>query len=119
MRTLTLPLPYNRANDRKHWRAEKRLKDAYMLRATAMEPWRPDEPYETLYVHATLYTHQRMDEDNLAARLKFTLDWLELREIVGNDRNVRLKCSQVIDRKNQRVELVLLAHPLDANPPTP
>lgn len=107
MRRMTLPLPHNRANSSMHWRKEKRLKDAYMLRATAMEPWRPKYPHETLHVHATLYTYNRMDEDNLVARLKFVLDWLELREIVGNDRNVRLKCDQAIDRKNQRVELVI------------
>ena len=107
MRRMTLPLPYNWGNERIHWAKEAKLKKAFMLRATAMEPWRPAAPYETLHVHATLYTYNRMDEDNLHARMKFVLDWLEMREIVVNDRDVRLKCEQAIDRKNQRVELVL------------
>ncbi len=102
---LVLPLPPNRANARWHWRKEARLKNEYYLRATAACMWRPDVPFESLTVTATLYTYNRMDDDNLSARMKWPLDWLELREIVGNDRNVTLICRQAIDRKNQRLEL--------------
>ena len=105
MKRITLPLPENRGNARWHWRTEARKKANYMLSATSMCNWRPDQPFTALKVHATLYTYHRMDDDNLSARMKFPMDWLEMREIVDNDRNVTLTCSQAIDRKNQRVEL--------------
>ena len=107
IRVITLPLPANRANESWHWRTEKRLRDAYKLRATAADMWRPPEPYEHLTVRVTLFTYNRMDDDNLAARMKWPLDWLEDREIVGNDKNVRLHCKQEVDRKNQRIEMTL------------
>ena len=108
VRLVTLHLPANRANESWHWRKERRLRDAYKLRATVLQPWRPAEPYDTLRVEATLFLYNAMDEDNLAARMKWPLDWLEDREFIVNDKNIRLKVDQQIDRKNQRLEMRVL-----------
>ena len=107
IRKLVLPLPENRANARWHWTKENSLKHSFYLRATAAEMWRPPTPYESLIVEATLFLFNPMDEDNMSARMKWPLDWLQRREIVGDDKNVKLRMSQAIDRKNQRLEMTL------------
>ena len=57
----------------------------------------------------TLYTHQAMDEDNLNARLKFPLDWLQSRGYIVDDSpaHLDLHVGQAVDRKNQRIEVEL------------
>ncbi len=106
---ITLPLPENRANARWHWTTERKKRDDYYLRATMACQWRPQKPLQALKVHATLYTYNRMDEDNLAARMKWPMDWMELRGFVEDDKHIALTCEQAVDRKNQRVEITLEA----------
>ncbi len=107
MKLLTLPLPANKAQLNAHWQKVRRLRTDYFFRATAADNWRPDAPMRDVHVDAHFYVYNRMDEDNLAARMKWPLDWLEAREIIENDKHVRLTCEQSIDRKNQRLELTI------------
>ena len=107
---LTLPLPPNMANARTHWAAKHRKRKAYMLACTCADSRRPDEPIAPAVVHATLYTWAKMDEDNLTARLKWTIDWLVDRQILLDDHPSAMTLgtvSQAVDRKNQRVEITI------------
>lgn len=109
-----LPLPANRGNARWHWRTEKKLKDEYFLRATVQAPWRPVKPYPRVAIVVVMYTWSKMDRDNLYARLKWPLDWLQLRGVIVDDSDDTLiwrDVSQAIDRKNQRLE-IFLGHPI-------
>ena len=116
---IVLPLPLNRANTSLHWRAEKRKRDAYMLRCTVMAPERPPKPSSGVRLTATLYLHQRMDADNLMARMKWPLDWLVERGWITDDNPEVIEWTeppiQVIDRKNPRVVIELEPAPLVAD----
>ncbi len=70
-----------------------------------MAPERPRKPFERPVVRATMYVWSLMDVDNLYARMKWPLDWMEDREIIVNDRDVDLRVEQIVDRKNQRLEV--------------
>ena len=108
---ITLPLPPNMANARMHWARKHRLQKMYRLRCTAYHPDRPDAPIVPATVSATLYVWNMMDEDGAVARLKWPIDWLVYRDILANDDPASMtlgKVAQVIDRKNQRVELRIL-----------
>ena len=119
---LTLPLPPNRANQtqgkaRWEWARKKeyiegttRLVGAKTLALIALRgktlPLGPTE------VRATFYLRNLMDDDNLKARLKFPLDALVQAGILVDDK--RPHCvvpdpEQHIDRKNPRVEVVLVS----------
>ena len=114
---ITLPLPPNRGNARWHWRTEKRKKTEYwqrcdMRRLAGNIPPPPDSPPETVKVRATLFVHSRMDRlDNMYSRLKWTWDWLVAHGYMAGDRGDQADWSeppgQVIDRRNQRVEIEL------------
>ena len=109
---ITLPLPPNMANGRMHWAAKHRKQQAYKLRCTATHPARPEKPVVPAIVSARLYVWNLMDDDGAVARLKWPLDWLVEREILANDdpKSMRLgEVTQVIDRKNQRVEIEVMA----------
>jgi len=68
---------------------------------------------------ATLYLHQRMDADNLMARMKWPLDWLVERGWITDDNPEVIEWTeppiQVIDRKNPRVVIELEPAPLVAD----
>ena len=107
---LVLPLPPNRANARWHWHTEKRLKDIYYLKCLARYGKLPHVTFSKASIGATLYTHQEMDKDNLVARLKWPIDWLVIREYIADDSPDVLEYSavlQLVDRKNQRIEIEL------------
>ena len=113
---LTLPLPPNRANAREHWRVTWRKKAVYYEKAE----WElkfggrmrsVKLPLERPILTATLYVWQKMDPDNCAARLKWPIDCLVRCGLLVDDSEKHLDFTeiprQVIDRKNQRVEIVL------------
>jgi hypothetical protein len=107
---ITLPLPENLANSRLHWAAKNRVRANYMLLCTAAHPARPAEPIAPVILDATLYGWNRNDEDNAVARLKWPIDWLVERQIILDDHPSALRLgtvTQEIDRKNQRLEIVL------------
>ena len=58
-----------------------------------------------------MYVWAYLDEDNSMARLKWTLDWLRGAGYVEDDKKRNLTFAgipeQVIDRKNQRLEVRL------------
>ena len=110
---LTLPLPPNRANAREHWRVTAKNKKAYYQRADIAihnhicgfegTPGR-------MRLNATIYLWAKMDRDNLMARLKWPIDCLVRCGILVDDNEKWLDLqmpTQVIDRKNQRVEIEL------------
>lgn len=108
---ITLPLPPNRGNARWHWRKEARLKNDYKLRCTAMHHERPAEPLDCVTITPKLYVWNLRDDDNATASLKWAIDWLVDRQIILDDHPsvVRLeRCEQVVDRKNQRLELEIV-----------
>lgn len=79
MISLTLPLPPNRGNDSRHWRAKLKDKDEWQKHAAvvlANSRLRPLKPLESYTVLAIVYTTRKADWDNCAARLKPALDLL-------------------------------------------
>ncbi|KKK76071.1 hypothetical protein LCGC14_2867390 [marine sediment metagenome] len=110
---LTLPLPPNRANAREHWRVTWKKKTEYYNRGRVALLGQPvwDAPLKTRFtLTATLYVWNKMDRDNLMARLKFVLDLLVKSGILVDDNEKWLDLQmpkQVIDRKNKRVEIEL------------
>lgn len=117
---LTLPLPPNRANAREHWRVTHRNKVEYYIQANL---WihrqmslldRPSRSKAALgsrpTLTATFYLWAKMDRDNLVARLKWPIDCLVRYGLLVDDNEKWLDLqmpTQVIDRKNQRVEIEL------------
>lgn len=72
--------------------------------------------FKHIVVHATFYTWNEMDQDNLTARIKDALDALVDARLVEDDSPKYLTLvqpSQYIDRKNQRLELVIDGEPHD------
>lgn len=109
---LTMPLPPNRANARWHWRTEKQLKTEYYLKCDIMckNQKRMAENWERATINAKLYVWAESDWDNLVARLKWPIDWLVNNGFIQSDSPKVLEWqmpSQEIDRKNQRVEIML------------
>ena len=113
---LTLPLPPNRANAREHWRVTHRNKvEYYSLAALALYTQAGPRPgiitptcRQTLT--ATLYLWAKMDRGNLVARLKWLEDSLVNYGLLVDDNEEWLDLqmpTQVIDRKNPRVEIEL------------
>lgn len=112
---LTLPLPPNRANAREHWRVTHRKKVAYYNRAklalyTQCGVMKGDA-FERPTLTATLYVWNRYDPDGATALLKWPIDCLVNYGILVDDSEKHLDFReipiQVIDRKNQRVEIEL------------
>ena len=125
---LTLPLPPNRANAREHWRVTHRKKMEYysdadmaLLRQRRVGPPVVSEPPGRQRLTATLYLWATMDRDNLMARLKWPIDLLVRYGLLVDDNEKWLDLqmpTQVIDRKNQRVEIELtpcIAPPKDGS----
>ena len=123
---LTLPLPPNRANAREHWRVTHRKKKAYYAEAQRalmdQRPWvvdmatgkprvRAERPCtKPMRLTATLYVWSKMDRGNLVARLKWLEDILVTFGLLVDDNEEWLDLqmpTQVIDRKEQRVEIIL------------
>jgi len=108
---LTVPLPPNAANARRHWRVALKEKKAYWERLALMKRPPPDCYLPPLVAHisVTMYVHNIMDPDNAMARLKPLLDWLVAWDYIADDSPKALKWAglpeQVIDRKNPRVVL--------------
>ena len=108
--SVTLPLPPNRANARGHWSKHHAERMDYMTRAMVMHPKRLREPMPHARISATLYVWNKLDKDNLMARMKWPVDWLVSRGFIPDDSEKYLDWAmpkQVIDRKNQRVEITL------------
>ncbi|TVP60698.1 MAG: hypothetical protein EA351_00380 [Gemmatimonadales bacterium] len=114
---LTLPLPLNIANSRMHWRAKNGRKVAYFAECNAWRlrrdnpaNWGGDTP-DRVAITARLYVWAQMDVDNLVARMKWPLDWLQDAEYIVDDRAPHLRWAamptQEIDRKNRRIEITL------------
>jgi hypothetical protein len=117
--TITLPMPSNRANRKgsSHWRGVYRDRGLYIGAAQthALAQTRVQQRMATAStcyrITATLYVWAMMDDDNAVARLKWPLDALRGIGILFSDK--RPYCAlagipaQVIDRKHQRIELIL------------
>tara|TARA_R110000824_G_C15038842_1_gene660179 strand:- start:222 stop:578 length:357 start_codon:yes stop_codon:yes gene_type:complete len=107
----TLPLPPNRGNARWHWRTEKRKKDSWFVHADLLYKPSKKPPMAKAKISAKLYTYNKMDVDNLFARLKWPLDWLTRRGYIVDDDPDVLDWQgipkQAVDRKNQRLEIQL------------
>ena len=119
--TIVLPLPPNRANQRVHWRVQRKGEHEWRARAF-VELYRHAGPArynrnkkQCWSVTATLYVWSTMDDDNAVARLKLVLDLLVGHGLLYNDKRPWCRLSgipeQVIDRKSQRVELTLTPLP--------
>ena len=114
---ITLPLPPNIANARMHWRTKNRKGKEYFescdwLQIMGEVPILVGAPLPKASIRATLYLWGVMDTDNLMARLKFPVDWLVYAGYIVDDSPKHLDWempTQVIDRKNQRVEIELEA----------
>lgn len=111
---LVLPLPLNLGNARLHWREKNRKMNAYFdLCLVTVKVKRPKWPLLRADINATFYVWNLMDEgDNMRTRLKWPLDWLVWRGYIEDDSPRTLTwgpVSQVIDRKNQRIEVELEA----------
>lgn len=118
---LVLPLPENRANRKgsTHWARVKGDRDAY-VQAAKVAVWQQAKAGARaaladghVAVTATLYVWARMDDDNAVARLKWPLDVLKKTGVIHDDKRPWCRLTgipeQVIDRKHQRVELVIEA----------
>ncbi len=112
---LTLPLPPNRANAREHWRVTHRKKTAYYeIAHYALMAQELELPFgcKRATLNATLYVWAKMDPDNAVARLKWPIDCLVSHGLLWDDSDKHLDFTQmpkqVIDRKNQRVEIELV-----------
>jgi hypothetical protein len=113
----------NGSLSRAHWRTKKDKRENYFVRCYVWRgehcDRRPSEPLKRARIHATLYTHQRMDADNLMARLKWTLDWMVSDGWITDDSPAVLVwegVEQAIDRQNQRVEITLAPEPSGGTP---
>ena len=130
---LTLPLPPNRANAREHWRVTHRKKVAYYEKAEMALTTQYTSRVPGIYVpisqlspqrmrlSARFYLWNKMDRGNLTARLKWIEDVLVNYGLLVDDNEKWLDLqmpTQVIDRKNQRVEIELtpcIAPPKDGS----
>lgn len=111
---MTLPMPANLGNARLHWRAKWRAKQDFYRASDERQqfhlvPAPPKERLTNVTVRAHFYLHNRMDPDNLHARMKHVLDWLVTRGYLVDDspEHVTLDVQQSIERRNKRVELIL------------
>lgn len=110
---LVLPMPPNRANQRKHWRVALKEKKAYWaaldaLRLARRLPPIPEAPPRFVALKTKMYVFSIMDHDNAVARLKYALDWLKAWGYIADDspKHLRLEMpEQAVDRKNQRIEI--------------
>ncbi len=114
---LTLPLPPNRANAREHWWVTHRKKVEYYEKARLAILAQKALPFlmyplqKRMRLDATLYLWAKMDRGNLVARLKWLEDSLVRCGLLVDDNEKWLALQmpkQVIDRKNQRVEIELV-----------
>lgn len=123
---LTLPLPPNRANAREHWRTTDRRKRQYYERVQHLlmrdlewvvtvvkgKPRIRAKRPETarMRLSATIYVRNRMDRGNAVNRLKWVEDALVNFGLLVDDNEEWLDLqmpTQVLDRKNPRVEIEL------------
>jgi hypothetical protein len=113
---LTVPLPPNLMNQRKHWRAKLRQKRAYwdtlnMLGMDRSFQRPPKAPPAKARITVRLYVHNIMDPDNAMARLKWLLDWLSGSRYIADDAPHALEWAgmpeQEIDRRDPRVEVTI------------
>lgn len=111
--TYTFPLPPNLANARLHWAIKYRRQNEWQGKAIVLEPKLRGQRQVVPRARVTvvLYVHQRMDDDNAVARIKWCLDLLVRRGILAGDKRPQCELAgtpeQHIDRKHQRVELTV------------
>lgn len=114
---LVVPMPPNRGNARKHWRVVLKEKKAYLaaldaLRLTRAIPRAPKVPPAFVTLKTQMYVFSIMDHDNAVSRLKHVLDFLVSGGYIADDspKHLRLEMpEQFIDRKNQRIEIEIMA----------
>lgn len=122
--TLTLPLPPNMANGRKHWRAKNRERQSYfgacdLALVTRMVPEPPAKPMTRATVEAFFRVWSLMDDDNAVSRAKWPLDWLVTRGYLAGDSRKHITWAgmpeQYVDRKtNGSVTFTLTPIPVEA-----
>jgi hypothetical protein len=115
---IVVPMPLNLANSRMHWRVKHREKMAYwntleLLIHAKQIPRPPREAIERARITVTMYLHSTMDTDNAMSRMKWICDFLKEWGYIVDDKTKHLEWTgfpvQVIDRKNQRIEITLEA----------
>lgn len=113
----TFALPLNLLNNQgMHWRKRNKLKkdwwsNADMLAMVKLNPKPPKKPYKKAKIKAHFYVWSKMDRiDNLPARMKWVMDWLQKNHYIDDDKNVDWAepPKQTVDRTNRRVEVELI-----------
>ena len=115
-----VPMPPNRANDRSHWWKVHRDKKEYWEKLDNVQlvahegyviPRPPPRPWPKAKASGILYVWSFMDQFNAGNRIKWLEDWLVKRGYIADDSLKALVWDQVpqqiIDRKFERVELIL------------
>lgn len=113
---LQMPAPPDvGANSRLHWSRRKRLRDNYwaaldIRQVSNLIPPPPRVPFERVRISARFYLWNTMDQDNLVGRFKLAGDYLVTRGYLKDDSPdviERLEVTQVIDRQQTRLVLVI------------
>lgn len=110
--TIVIPLPLNLLNSRWHWAVKSALKQQYHSHLTVLHQMRllppmPDELPPHVAYRVTVYSYAPFDCDNMAALMKFPLDWMKGKYFVDDAaKHLALEFApQQIDRRVQRIEL--------------
>lgn len=112
------PMPPNLTNGRYHWRTLQRRKVAFKdtcdtLQVMGSLPKPPLKPWPSCTVRGVLYLGAKMDTDNLLARCKWPMDWLQSRGYIANDRDARwLGIPEQVIRRGQPYRVVLTLEPV-------
>lgn len=123
--TLTLPLPPNIANARQHWRVKLKAKKAYwrhldlLYGAGYFGPWKCPTECQAVQVRAHVVVGGQMDVDNLFARLKWALDWLQLVGYLADDSPKYLHWASIPTQEIRRTQPPTVTLTLTPLPSTP
>ena len=108
--------PPDRGNAREHWRTVNKKKNLFYeecdnKQLLGLIPPPPKRPITKCKVEAHFKLHNPNDWDNLYARLKYPLDWLETRGYILDDSpRVIIEApvvTQEVDRKNKCLSVTI------------
>ena len=115
--TVSLPMPPDRGNSRRHWAVQRRVEAEWKVRATvdlANSRLRPPNPLQRFTLHVIAYSKRKSDIDNLTSRCKVPIDLLRSLGWVANDgpdHLVSLTVVPAVDTKRPRLEIHLCEEP--------
>ena len=117
--TIVLPLGMNLANSRSHWIVKNAAREVYfghcmMLESLGLLPPRPAPLPAMSVITVTVHVKRLHDLDNLTARLKHSLDFLEREAYIQSDSPKHLQYSAMPEQvlcgqSPPRVEIRLTA----------